>query len=147
MKKENAKAWQAEKKERKEKLLTTSDWLQLLQTVFNEWVRFRDAGLECVSCGCDMRNRKGNASHYFSVGSYPNLRIDEDNVHNGCVPCNQHKGGNLIEYGLRLPLRIGQERFEALKERRQQELKLTLPEIKELILDYRNRIRELKKKD
>lgn len=49
--KQNAKAWQKEKKIRKEKLKTHKDYLNDLQKVFNEFIRVRDKGKPCVSCG------------------------------------------------------------------------------------------------
>jgi ssDNA-binding Zn-finger/Zn-ribbon topoisomerase 1 len=139
-KKKEDKKWVAEKKE---SLKTHSDWMQLLQIAFNTYIRLRDKDLPCISCGQNLQGKKTDASHFYSCGAYPQLRVDEDNVHNACVHCNQHKGGNLHEYRKRLPARIGQERFDALEERKQQELKLTLPEIKEKIAYYKGLIKEL----
>lgn len=131
-------------KEKREELKTTADWKGVLQAVFNTYIRLRDKDLGCVSCGTPMQGRKGDASHLYSVGSYPNLRYHEDNVHLACVACNQHKGGNLIEYALRLPQRIGHERFDALTAERNSRLSLTEPEIKELIAHYKQKIKEMK---
>lgn len=135
--------WTKEKKERKEALMSHSEWLKLLQSVFNTYIRERDKGLECVSCGCKVDN--GHASHFFSVGSHPNLRFDEDNVHLSCIECNLHLHGNLIEYGLRLPKRIGQKRYDALLNRsKKTTLKLSIPEVKNKIQEYKKEIKELK---
>ncbi len=65
--KQNAKAWRKEKKIRKEKLKTHKDYLNDLQKVFNEFIRVRDKGKPCVSCGC-MVNGNGHASHFFFGG-------------------------------------------------------------------------------
>lgn len=144
--KKNAKAWRKEKKIRKEGLKTHKDYLNDLQKVFNEFIRVRDKGKPCVSCGCIV-NGNGHASHFFSVGSHPNVRFNEDNVHVSCVECNLHRHGNLAEYSLRLPRRIGQERFDMLVVKAKQSLlKLSIPEIKEKIEYYRSKIREMKKK-
>ena len=128
----------------RESLMTHKDWIGLLQVVFNTFIRLRDTGKPCISCGADMKDRKGDASHFYSVGHYPSLRVDEDNCHLSCVPCNQHKGGNLHEYAIRLPIRIGQERFDALTEKRNVYFKLTIPEIQEKIADYKSKIKALK---
>ena len=138
------KAWRVEAKGIREKLKTHKDWLNDLQVVFNTFIRERDKHDKCISCGCTMIGRKGDASHYYSVGSSPSLRVDEDNCHLACVPCNQHKGGNLIEYGLRLPLKIGQARFDALRVKKQLTIHLIIPEIKELIKIYKFKIMQLK---
>ncbi|CAD0220356.1 recombination protein NinG [Chryseobacterium sp. JV274] len=143
--KQNAKLWQKEKKIRKEKLKTHKDYLNDLQKVFNEFIRIRDKGKPCVSCGC-MVDGNGHASHFFAVGSHPNVRFSEDNVHVSCVECNLHRHGNLAEYSLRLPRLIGQERFDMLVVKAKQSLlKLSIPEIKEKIEYYRNKIKEMKK--
>ena len=141
----DAKEWVKEKKERKEALMSHSEWLKLLRSVFNTYIRQRDKGLECVSCGCKVDN--GHASHMFSVGSHPNLRFNEDNVHLSCIECNLHKHGYLIGYMLRLPDRIGKERFDKLiEDSKKTVLKLSIPEIKEKIQEYKNKIKELKNK-
>lgn len=140
-----AKEWEEEKKERKEALMSYSDWLKLLQVTFNAFIRERDKGRECVSCGCKVDN--GHASHFFATASHPNLRFDEDNVHLSCVEDNLHLHGNLIEYSLRLPKRIGQERYDALLDRsKKTTLKLSVPEIKEMIQKYKLLTKQLKNK-
>lgn len=133
------KKWKVEKKELKEKLKTHKDYLKILQVVFNTFIRTRDISKNepCISCGCTMIGKKGDASHYFSVGSSPNLRFNEDNVHHACVYCNQHNHGNIAEYSIRLPLRIGQQRFEKLQAERNKPFKPSIPEIKNLIQEYK----------
>ena len=137
---EMTKVW---KRETKEKHKDASHYRKELQILFNKFIRIRDKDTPCISCDRNMVGRKGDASHFFSVGSYPNLRYDEDNVHLACVPCNQHRGGNLIEYALRLPKRIGEERFESLKDRRNIPSYLSVPELIEKIDYYKSRIKEL----
>jgi len=126
----------------KEGLLTHKDYLKMAQIVFNIYIRFRDKDQKCISCDCSMAGRKGDASHYYASGSNPALRFDPDNVHLSCVPCNQFKHGNLIEYGIRLPIRIGVDRFEALAEKRNEPLKITIPELKELIKIYKQKLKQ-----
>jgi predicted nucleic acid-binding Zn ribbon protein len=132
----------AETREMKEQLMTHSEWLKLLQVAFNTFIRKRDQHKGCVSCGKPLTS-KFDAGHFFSVGSHPELRFDEDNVHGQCVPCNQHKHGNLLEYAERLPQRIGVDRLEMLKARKGQVSKLSTPEIKEKIQEYRKRAKAL----
>lgn len=141
--KQNAKAWQKEKKIRKEKLKTHKDYLNDLQKVFNEFIRVRDKGKPCVSCG-RVVNGNGHASHMFSVGSSPSLRFNEDNVWRSCVECNLHKHGNIAEYSIRLREKIGEERFNSLVVNRNIPLKLSVEEIKQLIVEYKQKIKSLK---
>ena len=127
-------------KEMKKGLLTYSDHLKALQVVFNTYIRKRDKDKGCITCGKSF-NYKYDAGHFLSVGAYPNLRFNEDNVHGQCVHCNQHLHSNNAEYFIRLPVRIGLDRFNALLDQRKEPLKLTIPEIKILIQKYKQLIK------
>ncbi|KAA2223027.1 recombination protein NinG [Chryseobacterium sediminis] len=144
--KKNAKAWQKEKKIRKEKLKTHKDWLQDLQKDFNTFIRLRDRDEPCISCGTIRTDIKYDAGHFWTTGGFPNVRFDEDNVHKQCSNnCNFKKSGNINEYRPRLIKKIGIERFEALEFRaRNVVLKLSIPEIKEKIEYYLGKIKEMK---
>lgn len=148
-KEERQKKQRAETKKRKEALLSHKDWLNILQKVFNTFIRLRDKDEPCISCGTTSKTIKYDAGHYFTVGGYPNLRFDEDNVHKQCSNnCNMKLSGNIIEYRPRLIKKIGEERFEALEFRARNESgKLSIPEIKEKIAYYKQRIKELKAYD
>lgn len=135
--------WKIAKKGLKEKLKTRSEYLLELQKIFNLFIRKRDEELPCISCGCDLTNKPTNASHFWSVGSSPGLRFNEDNVHRSCINCNMYRSGNIAEYAINLPIKIGHEAFFKLAQDRNKELKLTVPEIKELIKKYRNKIKNL----
>ena len=144
MKSKKANDWQKEKKVLKEKLMTKSDYLNICQKVFNTYIRTRDKGLPCISCDKFLKENDINASHFFSVGSSPNLRFNEDNVHNSCIRCNKELHGNIAEYSIRLPKRIGIENFNKLFENRNKLSKLDIEDVKELIYIYRQKIKELK---
>ena len=134
----------AEKKVLKEKTKTLSDYLKELQVVFNRYIRLRDANLPCICCN---KPYDGNfhASHYFSVGHFPHLRFNELNVHGGCVECNVHKHGNTAEYSISLPNRIGIEKYEELLSERKNNRKFNRNEVEELIIIYKQKIKELSK--
>lgn len=139
------KMWQKEKKELKSGLKTKSEWLKDLQKIFNTYIRVRDKSKPCISCGKMLVN-KFDAGHFFSVGAYPNLRFNEDNVHGQCVECNQHKHGNINEYTINLPERIGQERYDLLLDIRSLPLHLSIEEIKEKITFYKGKINTINSK-
>jgi len=134
---EKSKQWKAKKTKLKKELMSLQDYLKIA----NKYIRLRDKDKGCISCGKALTS-KFDAGHFLSVGSYPNLRFNEDNVHGQCVYCNQHQHGNQIEYGLRLPLRISQDAYNRLMNKRGDALKLTLDEIKELIKIYKTKIKE-----
>lgn len=129
-------------RERKAALKTRADHLRDTQATFNAYVRHRDAALPCISCG---RFHQGawDAGHYRSVGAQPALRFHEDNVHKQCVPCNQHKSGNAVEYRLGLIARIGVERVEFL-EQEHPPAKFTIEEAKLIKAHYAAKLRALK---
>ena len=135
------KQWKDRKKELKEKLLTRSDYLKLAQVAFNAYIRERDKDRSCISCG--TYNGKMNAGHYMSVGSTPELRFNEDNVHKQCERCNTFYSGNLINYRISLIERIGIERVEFLERKDHAPKKLTIDEIKNITLKYKKITKKL----
>jgi hypothetical protein len=136
------KKWRKEKARRKEELKTAGDVAKEAQVAFNKYIRERDRYKGCITCKKPLEH-KYDAGHYYSVGSSPELRFDEDNVHGQCVGCNQHLHGNLIEYTFALPERIGQERFEALKQRRNIPAKYSKPELKAIKEKYKIKAKAL----
>ena len=136
-----AKVWKERKKVMIENTRTRTEWLSILQVVFNKYIRLRDANKPCISCDRPL-GAKFDAGHFLAVGSYPNLRFNEDNVHGQCVHCNQHKHGASAEYFIQLPNRIGLCKFNELLNSRNESLKLTLDEIQELIKIYKLKIKE-----
>lgn len=137
--KEDKREWAKEKKVRKEAILTHAEWLNIFQKVFNTYIRTRDKNSHCISCETPLSNRKFDAGHYRSVGSNPQLRFNEENVWGQCVPCNRDKHGNLIEYRKGLIKKIGVEKVEYL-ENLNQSAKLSIPEIKDKIKEYKEKI-------
>ena len=73
--------------------------------------------------------------------------FNENNVFGQCVECNQHKHGNLTEYTINLPERIGLEQFEYLKSIRNISTKYTIAELKGLIETYKIKVKHERKKN
>lgn len=128
-----------------EKAKTRGQHLKELQAVFNQWIRLRDAGLPCISCGRPASwQGQWDAGHYRSVGSNPASRFDPSNVAKQCLPCNRHLSGNLILMREGLIKRIGLAEVERL-EGPQLPLKLTLQEILDMKAFYREQVRRMKR--
>lgn len=145
-KRKAARAQRAERKslrEALEKAKTRGTHLRELQAAFNAWIRARDAGQPCISCG-RFHQGQNHAGHYRSVGSEPALRFEPDNVHLQCAPCNTHLSGNLIAYRANLVKKIGIERVEWL-EGHHVPKKLTVQEIQEMKTFYRAEVRRMKR--
>jgi hypothetical protein len=109
-----------EKRIAKEKLKTRSDWQRDAQRAFNEYIRVRDRGKPCISCGASqgvtVRGGDFDAGHYRSRGSSPHLAFHIHNCHSQCVKCNRHLSGNIVEYRKQLVIRIGIEKLEKLEQ-------------------------------
>lgn len=127
----------------KEELMTTSDWKLKLQKTFNEFIRIRDKEKGCISCGTSLINRKFDAGHFYA-STYEGLRYNELNVHGQCVPCNRNLHGNIHEYRKRITNRITPEQLKWLDDNRHAPLRLKVYEIKELITEYKQKIKQLK---
>ena len=132
--------WQREKKKRKEALLSHSEWLNMLQKVFNIYIRSRDKGQSCISCG--TFNGQMHCGHYRSVSVAPQLRFNEDNCSKQCARCNTYLSGNLINYRIALVKKIGLKKVEQL-ENDNSDLKLSIPEIKEKKKEYKEKTKSL----
>jgi hypothetical protein len=133
------KEWKQRKKVIKESLMSRTDHLKIAQTAFNAYIRHRDKDKPCISCG--THTGKINAGHYMSVGSTPELRFNEDNVHKQCEYCNTYLSGNLINYRINLIERIGIDKVEFLERKDHPPSKLTVEEIKEITKKYRKKIK------
>lgn len=112
------KAFRKDTKERKEKLKTRSDYMREAQIAFNAYIRARDRGKNCVSCGAIQGDIKHggtfDAGHYRSVGSAPHMRFNVFNCHAQCKKCNNHLSGNAIEYRKSLLRKYGSAFTERL---------------------------------
>ncbi len=118
--KKTAREEQARRKETREKLeamRTKPQLTRLAQTAFNAFVRARDAGKPCISCGNPLSSEPNtyDCGHYRSVGSAPHMRFVEDNAHGQCKHCNRHLAGNHVEYRKGLLARIGQRALELIE--------------------------------
>lgn len=127
----------ADHRKAKERVKTRGEWLKDAQKWFNKYIRLRDAGQPCISCG---RHHQGqyHAGHYRTVGAAPELRFNEINCHIQCAPCNNHLSGNIVNYRPRLIEKIGQDQVDWL-EGGHKPLKLSLDDIKCIINTYRHK--------
>lgn len=130
-------------REKMKQLKSRSEWLKELQIIFNRFIRLRDAGLPCISCGAlDDGSRQMQAGHYKTVGAHPALRFNESNCHSQCSRCNNFLSGNLLPYRVALIAKVGQAEVDRL-EGKQEPLKLTIPEIQALIAEYKAKVKTL----
>lgn len=120
VKKKAEREAKAERKADKAKLdamRTKPQLTKLAQTAFNAFIRARDAGKPCISCGTTLSKEPNtyDAGHYRSVGSAPHMRFVEDNCHGQCKHCNNYLAGNHVEYRKGLVARIGLRSVELIE--------------------------------
>lgn len=136
------KQWKKTQKKMKAELETIQDVVKAAQIVFNKYIRERDKNELCISC--KQIPKKVNAGHFWNANNHWNVRFDEDNVHVQCERCNSYLSGNLIEYRQNLLTKIGAERFSQLEAKARVTRKFTKDELKEIIKEYKTKIRQLK---
>ena len=110
------------------------------QTIFNAFIRLRDAGNVCISC--QKPPRKKNAGHYLSRGAHPELRFHPLNCHLQCEHCNSFKSGNQSLYRKNLIEKIGLDDVEWL-EGPHEPKRYTIDNLKTIQKWYRRKLRRL----
>ena len=131
-------------KELKESVKTKSDYLKEVQVVFNQYIRLRDENKPCISCGKPLIG-KYDAGHFYSVGSSPSLRFNENNTFGQCVHCNQHLHGNLHMYRNGIQYRITDLELMELTMEAHKPKHYSIPELIELKAYYKQKIKDLQK--
>jgi hypothetical protein len=133
-----------ELKAAKERIKSRGDYLKEAQQAFNAWVRLRDAGLPCISCGTTA-DVQYCAGHYKPSGSNPALRFEPLNVHLQCNRnCNMAKSGNLTPYRIELIKRIGPEKVGWL-EGPHEPKRYTIEQLQAIKTEFRALLRQMKK--
>ena len=109
--------------------------LEKTQKVFNKYIRDRDYGMECISCGSEGANQAG---HYFPVKGFSYLRFHEWNVNKQCPGCNLFLHGNQAMYRIGLVKKIGVHGVAELESLaiNNRIKKWTIDELKEIIKKY-----------
>ncbi len=107
---------------KRESFKTKAQWDKEAQSAFNRYIRIRDEGKPCVSCGNPLIGKSNyltgsaiDASHYRSRGAASHLKFNVFNVHSACTRCNRQLSGNAVEYRIHLIERIGRIALSALR--------------------------------
>jgi len=104
-------------RERRVALKTKSQWRKEAQDAFNRYVRLRDAGKLCISCGRLPEQKLGgtmDCGHYRTRGAAAHLAFNLHNTAAQCVYCNRDRAGAQKAFEQGLIERIGPEAVEAL---------------------------------
>lgn len=149
LEKKKAQAQAVERKETRERLDSMRKKPQLVkaaQTAFNAFIRARDAGKPCISCGKPPSKQANStdAGHYRSVGSAPHMRFSPENCYSQCKHCNKYLAGNHVEYRKGLIERIGLEAVERIEGDTKVQ-NYTQDDLRQLAKHYRQEAARLKK--
>ena len=115
--KEKERAERRDLKARKVALKTKPQWRAEAQAAFNRYVRLRDAGKPCISCGRLPEQKFGgtmDCGHYRTRGAAAHLAFNLHNTAAQCVYCNRDRDGAQKAFEQGLIERIGAEKVEAI---------------------------------
>ena len=137
----------AKAKAEKAKKNTLQSLLINVRTVCHEYIRLRDKGKPCVSCGQSWSSDH-QAGHWKKAELYPSLKFDERNIHNQCQGCNLFNDGNVQKYSDNIHTRITQAGKEELERIAADEKKISFKWDREKLNAvreyYRMKIKQLK---
>lgn len=115
--KEKERTERRDLKARKVALKTKPQWRAEAQAAFNRYVRLRDAGKPCISCGRLPEQKFGgtmDCGHYRTRGAAAHLSFNLHNTAAQCVYCNRDRDGAQKAFEQGLIERIGAEKVEAI---------------------------------
>ncbi|MEH0863889.1 recombination protein NinG [Phytobacter diazotrophicus] len=147
-KKEADKADRQRLRERRIALKTKSQWRTEAQEAFNRYVRLRDAGKPCISCGRMPEQKLGgtmDCGHYRTRGAAAHLAFNLHNTAAQCVYCNRDRAGAQKAFELGLIERIGADRVEVLNNNNTAR-KFDIPYFQRIKSIFTSRARQLEKR-
>jgi len=119
--------------------------MKAAQSSFNAFIRKRDEGLNCISCGKAPNSGEYiggsgiHAGHFKSCGAHSELRFNELNCHVQCFRCNVHLSGNIKDYRPALIEKIGLDKVEWI-EGPHEPKKYTCEQLKQIELTYKQKL-------
>jgi len=120
---------------------TKKYWIKEAERICNEYIRKRDEGQPCISCGSTTA-KIYHAGHYKAAGNNSAIRFHELNIHRQCYSCNVPKSGNLTEYRINLIKKVGIETVEWL-EMQKQIKDWSIDELKGICEYYKQKIKTM----
>ena len=104
----------ANKQVAKDKIKSYSQRLGEAKKVFQKWVRMRDKGNGCISCGTKKAS-VWDGGHFKKAELYSGVIFHEFNTNLQCGKCNRYLGGNELNYRVGLIARIGEQAVKELE--------------------------------
>lgn len=126
----------------KVKTASKAHYTQLASMAVNKFIRFRDRGKPCISCGAKWR-ADFQAGHLFSGGGHSSVRFDELNINAQCVECNSGSNFDQGAYITELIRRTSAEEFEEMKARAYEVKSYSIEELNRIVLTYKKKLIDL----
>lgn len=124
------------------KRISRGQWVKRLDSVFSQYIRLRDDGNGCITCGDVKHWKELQNCHFFTRGRFA-TRWDEMNCHSGCVKCNVFLKGNYINYTRYMIDRFGRQAVDELEIKSLSTVKIPTHAIEQMIEEYKLRVKEL----
>lgn len=100
-------------------LKTRSEYVKEAAVSVHKYIRARDKGKPCISCGVYEQERftggHFDAGHYRSTGAAPHMRFNLLNIFGQCKRCNRNLSGNTVEMRKGVIQRIGIDLVESIE--------------------------------
>jgi len=117
------------------------------QTACNKYVRMRDEGMPCISCGNTNQSIKYDAGHFIPAGRSAALRFEETNIHRQCSNhCNVHLSGNYQNYRQAMIGKYG-EQHVAWLEGPHEHPRWRAADYRRIADEYRDKLKALKARE
>ena len=81
-----------------------------VRNVVHKYIKLRDKGQDCISCGSKWHS-DFQAGHFYKAELFSQLKFFDLNIHGQCPKCNIFLEGNLNEYSLRLRKKLGKHKY------------------------------------
>lgn len=112
-----------------------------VQSVFNHWIRLRDQGQPCISCGKEWEETF-QAGHFLPE-THQMTRFHPVNVNSQCIRCNRWLHGNNFGYAKGLAERIGAKPVWQLMQTWGQTYSYTREQLEQLMAFYKAKVKEM----
>lgn len=119
-----------------------------LDEVFATFIKLRDTDSfgygKCITCGGRLHYREGDCGHGI-VRQFIATRFDERNCYLQCRECNRFGYGESAIFAKAVDQKHGQGTWEYLQNLSKTTVKLTRPEVEEMVIYYKDKVKSMKK--
>ena len=130
---------------KKKKTNYRSFYVKKLDAIFSKYIRRRfaeDNISECYTCGKKDHWKNLQCGHFMSRRFY-STRWDDKNCQVQCAGCNVFRYGEQFKFSVHLDKEYGEGTAEMLEYNSKQLLKISMPQLKLLILKYEELVKEM----